>query len=255
MRKNIPRHPVTDFLPLYKDVHKGLPMLVCGTGPSAELVAGKDLSDLPVIAVNEGIKFFRAPYSLSLDKLHILAVQKTKFNLVVFCWNHFHLHWKTNQQQVIPAWFSKARTDYADSFGGGLSFGASSVHSAAQLAAVMGANPIYLLGNDLAWRPGEKSHFHKRRFSEKGTRKINCENVIYLTKSSMLRAKKYLEQSKKFYQRHGIKIINISRGILEKYPREDAKTVLKKIKKHSGFVPYRPFPGGKVGPWKNFKTN
>lgn len=252
-KKKYPKIPVVCHLPLYKNIHKGSPVLILATGPSSEVAVGEDFSRLPVIGINDAIKLWHTPYYFALDRQFIISIQQHRKPMVVFAWNHFHKHWKRHDNKICPAWFSKALTEKVKNLNKGLSFGSSSTYAALHLAAIMGFNPIYLLGNDLAWRPGTKSHVHKRRYGDVGTKKFGYNGIIYVTRTPMIRMKKNFEESKSFFDSKGIKVINISQGILDLYPRKDPKDIIEKLKaKNRGFIPYRPKPGGGIEPWKKY---
>jgi hypothetical protein len=242
-----------DNLKAYKNIHKDIPVFLVATGPSAEDALGTDFSKLPAILINDATKFWSGPYYFALDRQFMLAAQQIRKNMVIWVWNQFHPFWRANNKYTVPAWFSKCDGEKIKSLQGGLAFGSSSTYAAMHLAAIMGFNPIYLVGNDLAWEPGKKSHIHKRRFSDKGSKRYHYNGITYLTKTSMLIMKKNFEETKKFMDSKGIKVINLSQGILDKYPRKKFKEVLPKIKKqHYDFKPFRPVPSGGSKRWTTY---
>jgi len=229
-------------------------MLIIGTGPSCARIMGEDVSDLPCIGVNDALLYWSPAYYFALDRPYIVKSQQHRKHMVVFVWDHFFPFWRSTSKYAIPAWYSKGPSDIIESLDTGIAFGGSSTYAAMHMAAIMGCNPIYLIGNDLSWRPGQKSHIHKRRFSERGTKKFSYDGITYLTRTPMIVMKRNFETSKKFFDSKGIKVINLSDGILEKYPRQDAKKALSRIRAtHSGFVPNIPAPGGTSVPWKKYR--
>ena len=252
----VPKAAAISHLRGYKKAHAGRPALIIGNGPSADLLE-KYKSHLPKIlsfGVNRSFPAYHTPYWLGLDREYVIHIQTQRNPTVAFVWDHFHSVCREKNKFVKIAWFNNTRGLLARSLSpkDGIAFGNSSTYSALHLAAMMGCTPIYIIGNDLAWIPGSKSHFYKNKFSEVGSKKYVLNGITYLTKGTMLRMKRNFEASKPLFDKNGIKIINISGGILEKYKRKTVDEAMEKLIAFGPVIPFKPKPGGKVKPWESY---
>jgi len=152
---------------------EGKPAVIVGGGPS---LAGFDFSRLRghrTIGINLAFQFFNPTITFSMDTRFLRWMQNGEYEKDTwqkFITGPFYRCWLLTYTAEPPAGIFvlpvfknyKYGLDHMSfRMADGLGHGNNSGFGALNLAVVLRANPIYLLGFDMKHGPGGKSHFHK----------------------------------------------------------------------------------------------
>lgn len=216
-----------DVLP--DDSWKGKPCFIIGGGPSLcdfnwDLLKGKR-----TIGVNRAFEKFEPTIIFSMDLRFLNWINKDRYGSQVTkqfreskaykVWLATKIISLSQEIFVIPVKgsYQKGFTEFTHSMTGGLGHGNNSGYAALNLAAVLGASPIYLLGFDMkheGFGMERKTHWHNGHpsFQEAST---VAKFIPYFT----MMARRASER--------GIKVINLSPdSALECFPKKRWQEVL-----------------------------
>jgi len=225
------------FMPLkqYKNKFKGKRCFIACTGPSLTIEDLEKLEKEYVFGMNSIClihdKTNWKPDFYGIQDVAVFEKLKEQLlstdNGVVFApywyrkhrktpsdWIYWHMCGSYHIYELIygPKYFTKF---YANSYVK-VYDGYSITYSILQLAMYMGFKEIYLLGADCNYL-GEKQHFIDHGVSEKKERLVDVGDRLIVS---------YIE-AKKYADKHGVKIINATRGgCLELFPRANLDEIV-----------------------------
>ncbi len=163
--------PLWKFLP--EGSWGGRPAVIVGGGPSLQGFDFQTLKRYRTIGINLAFQFFDPTITFSMDTRFLKWMQEGQYE--PDSWKKFlsgpsYRVWLLTYTAelppgifVIPVFrnYKWALDRMSFKMREGLGHGNNSGFAALNLAIVLRANPIYLLGFDMKHAPGGKSHFHK----------------------------------------------------------------------------------------------
>ena len=196
---------------------KGKPCFVIGGGPSLEKFKWKNLKGHRTIGCNRAYEVMEPTIIFSMDNRFLLWVRSERYGMDAkkrFDETPAYKVWLTTYPVALPddifivpvyGNYDKGHTAFTSSMKEGLGHGNSSGYGALNLAFVLGANPIYLLGYDMNHKPqvdergmaSKKSHWHT------GHPMPQYEDTVIKFRQAFVRAAPIIEEA-------GVKVINLN---------------------------------------------